>query len=328
VDSHLDAVDDISTPEGAGVQDVARAIVDQIPIALFVLNASGEPIYANRAAVDLLGKGIVKGLNANDLASVYQARVAGTNEPYPAEQMPIVRALRGETSVVDDMVIKQPDGDTPIEVWGSPILGSDGKIVFAAAAFTDISRRKSLEAELRAASETDQLTGLKNRAALMRELARGIHRLDRSTSCLAIGFVDLDNFKAINDTYGHGIGDEVLQRVGQRLAEISRSHENAYRVGGDEFVMIWEDLDDPETAKLIADRFKRALSEPVEASVGVVQLGATIGIATASSPHVRLDELLMKADENMYALRGTEGAGERRRIFSRSDPSRTDSGGT
>jgi GGDEF domain-containing protein len=114
------------------------------------------------------------------------------------------------------MVIRRPNCDISIEVWGSPTRNEDGRTVSAAAAFMDISRRKNLEAELRTAAEIDQLTGLKNRASLLRELARGIQRVERISSSLAIGFVDLDNFSVVNDTYGRGFGYEVLRNVAGR----------------------------------------------------------------------------------------------------------------
>jgi GGDEF domain-containing protein len=106
--------------------------------------------------------------------------------------------------------------------------------------------------------------------------------------------------------------------LGQRLAEISRMHENAYRVWGDEFVLIWEDLDRVEMAEVVAKRFKQALSQPIESSIGAIQLGATIGIATTSSSRVRPDEHLAKAGENMYPLRRPDGSDVRKRFSSRS----------
>jgi PAS domain S-box-containing protein len=116
--------------------------LDAMPIGVFVANADGHPHYANREAERLLGRGIVPGAAPQELAEVYRAYVAGTEDFYPSGDMPLVRALSGETSHADDMEIRRVDGTVPVEVWGTPILAADSSVEFAITAFADVSERR------------------------------------------------------------------------------------------------------------------------------------------------------------------------------------------
>jgi PAS domain S-box-containing protein len=125
------------------------AFLDALPLGVFVIDAEGKPFYANRDATQLLGKGIVPKARLDKMAEVYQAFLAGTEQLYPAERMPIVRALSGEKTSVEDMEIHHPDRIIPLHVSAVPIYGEDGKISFAIAAFNDITNRKQAAEALR-----------------------------------------------------------------------------------------------------------------------------------------------------------------------------------
>jgi PAS domain S-box-containing protein len=129
-------------------QDLLFQLLEAVPAGLFILDADGKPVYANRRAQQLLGKGIVEGGGPDQLAQTYQAFLAGTSDQYPVSKMPIVRALSGESSMVADMEIHQPDRIIPLQVWGAPIFDDRGKLLYAIAAFTDISDRKQAEQRL------------------------------------------------------------------------------------------------------------------------------------------------------------------------------------
>jgi PAS domain S-box-containing protein len=122
--------------------------LDAVPIGIFVTTPDGHPHYVNREAERLLGRGVVPGAGPEDLAEVYSAYLAGTTDTYPAAAMPLVRALSGETSHVDDMEIRRPDGTVPVEVWGSPVLAGDNSVEFAITAFADVSERRRAEEEV------------------------------------------------------------------------------------------------------------------------------------------------------------------------------------
>ncbi len=121
--------------------------LEAVPIGIYVLDGSGTPCFANRKAVEILGRGIVPGADANNLAEVYQAYVAGSDDLYPAESLPIVRALEGETSSVGNMEIVRPEGRTLIAVTAKPVFGPEGEVRYAIAAFQDRTREAQLAEE-------------------------------------------------------------------------------------------------------------------------------------------------------------------------------------
>jgi nitrogen-specific signal transduction histidine kinase/CheY-like chemotaxis protein/CHASE3 domain sensor protein len=119
--------------------------LESLPLGVFVLKADGTPAYANHAAISILGRGISPRTRPQDLAEVYSAYRAGTLQPYPADHMPVVRALHGEHSTVEDMEVQRGDVRVPLQVSGAPVYASDGNIVAAIAAFTDITDRRAVE---------------------------------------------------------------------------------------------------------------------------------------------------------------------------------------
>ncbi len=137
--------------------EIHRDILDALPVAVFVLGADGHPFYANQAATTLLGKGVDPDVDTESLAEVYHAFLAGTERPYPAERMPLVRALAGERTMVSDMEIAHPERRVPIRVWGSPMRDPQGGHPYALAVFVDIaSERQAQEVSLHFAGQLEQ----------------------------------------------------------------------------------------------------------------------------------------------------------------------------
>ncbi|MFB2836525.1 AAA family ATPase [Aerosakkonemataceae cyanobacterium BLCC-F167] len=121
--------------------------LEAVPVGVFVVDRNGKPFYTNQAAQQILGKGIANDATGAQLTEIYQAYQAGTEQLYPTEQQPILRALNGENTTSDDMTIHQRDRVIPLEVSATPIFDENGEIVYAIAAFQDITQRKQAEAE-------------------------------------------------------------------------------------------------------------------------------------------------------------------------------------
>ncbi|MBE9224892.1 AAA family ATPase [Phormidium sp. LEGE 05292] len=121
--------------------------LEAVPVGVFVTDAHGKPYYANQTAQQILGKGIVPEATPAQLTEVYQVYQAGTEQLYPTEKQPILRALNGENTTIDDMAIHQGDKIIPLEVSATPIFNEKNEIVYAIAAFQDITQRKQAEAE-------------------------------------------------------------------------------------------------------------------------------------------------------------------------------------
>jgi PAS domain S-box-containing protein len=130
-------------------EDRLFQILEAMPVAVFVLDGGARPYYANRSSGEILGKGIVPGATPAQLAEVYQAFVMGTDDPYPTERLPVVRALAGERVHVSDIEIRRPDRAVPIEVWAAPVFNAARDVTFAIAAFSDITERLRAEAALK-----------------------------------------------------------------------------------------------------------------------------------------------------------------------------------
>ena len=158
----------------------------------------------------------------------------------------------------------------------------------------------------------DSLTGLPNRDLFMEQLIRALARLERHASSIAVLFIDLDHFKPINDTYGHVAGDAILVEVAQRLKGSMRPSDTVARYGGDEFIVLCEDIMDDRHAESIAGRLTTVLSMPFELESAAVSVAPSVGIATTTSADVPAEQMIADADAAMYrakqARRSVNGA--------------------
>lgn len=152
----------------------------------------------------------------------------------------------------------------------------------------------------REAALHDALTGLPNRVLMLERLEHAFLRGRRSGHTTAVFFLDLDEFKVVNDTYGHQVGDELLVAVAERLTGVLRPGDSLARLSGDEFVVLCEDLEDPSEADGIAVRFDEALTEPFVLSGVQLQIDASIGIAFTGRGSDAPEELIHDADLAMY----------------------------
>jgi diguanylate cyclase len=160
--------------------------------------------------------------------------------------------------------------------------------------------RKFAEVQLSHQALHDPLTGLANRALLMERLAQALARIERHPSSVAVLFLDIDRFKTINDNFGHEVGDSVLACIGDRLRKALRPEDMASRFGGDEFVVLCEDLEDDRHVVTIAKRIGRSISEPISLEAGEVVVTTSIGIAVARGIGDRPEVLLRDADAAVY----------------------------
>ena len=169
----------------------------------------------------------------------------------------------------------------------------------------DVTAQKQLQAQLQHNAFHDALTGLANRALFADRLQHALARTDRLATPVAVLFVDLDDFKAVNDGAGHSAGDELLVAVAERLRRVLRPSDTIARLGGDEFAVLIEDGADPARTAATADRLLAALSEPFpgEGADEQVRITASVGIATGAAGQHDAAELLRHADVAMYAAK-------------------------
>ena len=167
---------------------------------------------------------------------------------------------------------------------------------------------KSTNRELDYLSSHDDLTGLRNRRFYDERMARSLERARELSGGLALFMFDLNDFKAINDTHGHGVGDMVLASLGERLQASIRGADLIARLGGDEFAVIVEDLSDPESARHIAHKLLEAVEQPISVRWAMLSVGASCGVALFPTHGTSQTELEEAADRAMYRAKH-EGLG-------------------
>jgi diguanylate cyclase (GGDEF)-like protein/PAS domain S-box-containing protein len=215
-------------------------------------------------------------------------------------------------------------GERRIVGWQSAALHDDGEgLSGLLSSGTDITERLKSEEAVAHLAYHDQLTGLPNRALLEEHLHLAVARGDRERSQLALLYVDLDNFKLVNDSLGHAAGDRLLEMVAERIDGVVRSSDLVARQGGDEFLVLLTDVqaDGAAAAENVARKILTALEEPFRIGAAEFEIGASVGIAAYPSDGSTPSELLRAADSAMYQAKA---AGRSRYALHRSGSARSD----
>ncbi len=168
------------------------------------------------------------------------------------------------------------------------------------AIFTDISEIKKSEAKIRNIAMHDSLTGLPNRTMMSNMISHSLKSAKRQNELMAIMFIDLDNFKTINDNYGHKEGDNILVETAKRLKKILREEDIVYRFGGDEFIITLEHIKNSEDIAKIAQKLNQSIQMPYQTNNYTFYISCSIGIAIYPNDALTPDELIKNADAAMY----------------------------
>lgn len=196
---------------------------------------------------------------------------------------------------------RRKNGEAYVE-WASikRVTDAHGKPTHYVAAFSDITVRKANEENIRHQAQYDALTDLPNRVLLFDRLQQALAQAKREQSRLALMYVDLDKFKQINDSLGHAIGDEVLQRVADRMQACVREVDTVARIGGDEFVVLLPVIENEEDALIVAEKIRHLLNQPFDIAGQHLEISSSIGIAIYPDHGTTEDEITANADIAMY----------------------------
>ena len=185
----------------------------------------------------------------------------------------------------------------------SSICDALGEVQHFIALFTDISAIKAHQKQLEHVAHFDVLTNLPNRTLLTDRLIQAMPLCQRHNKSLAIAFLDLDGFKAINDVHGHDIGDQLLIEIAKRMKQALRNGDTLSRVGGDEFVAILADLDNSQASEPVIARLLEATSKPIIIDSKELTVSASIGVTIYPHDNVDAEQLLRHADQAMYTAK-------------------------
>jgi diguanylate cyclase (GGDEF)-like protein/PAS domain S-box-containing protein len=267
-----------------------RTLVEQLPLVVYVDEADGRAtnLYTSPQTESMLGYSPLEWQDSSFLERVL----------HPDDRARVVDEMTLETSengkISSEYRIVSPDGRV---VWvrdeSSAISGADGNPIQRQGYILDITAEREARDELERLAYTDPLTGLSNRTRLERVLAE--YGRDRAPTLL---YLDLDDFKTVNDSLGHAAGDELLQTIAARLRELVQPTDVVARIGGDEFAL----LVDRGVATSIAEQIVATLRQPIAAAGHELVVGASIGIATSGPT-----EILRHADMAMYDAKNAGG---------------------
>jgi diguanylate cyclase (GGDEF)-like protein/PAS domain S-box-containing protein len=270
-----------------------RTLVRNASDVILIVDEDDTVRYASPSAQAVFGGGEPAGAVLPDLVG-------------PRDRERARRALRtvrvdGTEQTHDHWRVTRVSGGTEVEVRCSD-LRADPTVGGIVVTLRDVTEQRQLERELTQRAFHDALTGLPNRTLLLERVARALLRGRREPALTCLLFIDLDDFKMVNDTLGHPAGDQLLKAVGARLSATLRRTDTAARLGGDEFAVLMEDARKPVDAELLAAQILHAFGRPVRLGADSVHVSASVGVATALDSS-DADELLRHADLALYAAK-------------------------
>jgi diguanylate cyclase (GGDEF)-like protein/PAS domain S-box-containing protein len=279
-----------------------RTLVEQLPLVVYVdaLDEASSNIFTSEQIEPLLGYTVeewrddpdlfVRTLHPDDRDRVLAAHVRThrTHEPLGLEYRLIAR---------DESVVWVRDD-------GVVVLGDEGEPLYLQGYLLDITAERELQEQLRRQALFDPLTGLANRAFFHEQLEHAVSVRSETELGTAVVFIDLDEFKQINDQYGHSVGDEVLATLGDRLKSVIRAGDSVARLGGDEFAVLLTSVGEPAEPAVVAERLVEQITAPIDIAGRHLSLTASVGIALGSNGA----ELLKQADAAMYRAKSNGDA--------------------
>lgn len=268
--------------------------VEHIPAAAIITDAEGNIEYVNPSFVTLTGYQADEVIGENP-------RIWQSGQTDQETYKKLWSTLKSGQKWQGEVLNKTKDGQLYWELARiSPIENDAGEITHFVAIKEDITARKEKEQQMWQQAHYDSLTALPNRKLFVKNLEQAITSAQQENTLVAVLYIDLDGFKAINDKHGHAVGDELLVKAAQRLTECVRSSDSVARLGGDEFVITLADIDDKKAGQKVAQKVTQALALPFALERITVSISASVGVALYPQDAGTLDRLVDCADSAMY----------------------------
>jgi diguanylate cyclase (GGDEF)-like protein/PAS domain S-box-containing protein len=277
----------------------ARVTLNSIGDAVLTTDLLGNVTYLNPVAETMSGWSGEDALG-RPLAEVFRI-IDGTTRRVAVN--PAQRALEEDRTVglaADCVLIRRDGFESAIEDSAAPIHNRDGQVAGAVIVFHDVSQSRAMAAKMAHLAQHDFLTGLPNRALLTDRLSQAIGLAHRHCKQVALLYIDLDDFKHINDSLGHAIGDQLLQSVAERLVACVRSTDMVCRQGGDEFVVLLAEIERPQDADLVAETLLAAFVAPHLIDGRELHVTPSIGISVYPDDGADADSVMQNADTAMF----------------------------
>jgi diguanylate cyclase (GGDEF)-like protein/PAS domain S-box-containing protein len=282
--------------------EVANLTLDAIEEAVLRTDINGGITYLNRMAEKLTGWCRAEAL-CRPVTDVLQITEGVGISPI-LDALEILkdegRTAMPAVNCTNCILVRRDGFEFGIEITVTPIHDQDGAVTGSVVAFHDVSAARAKSVEMSRLAQHDSLTGLPNRVLFNDRLTQAISLAMRQDKQLAVLFVDLDQFKKINDSLGHAVGDKLLQSVADRLVNCVRRTDTVSRLGGDEFVVLLSQVEHEEDAAVSARKILRALAAPHTVDDKNLDISVSIGVSTYPSDAADAESLMNKADTAMY----------------------------
>jgi diguanylate cyclase (GGDEF)-like protein/PAS domain S-box-containing protein len=276
-----------------------QVTLNSIGDAVVTTDLHGKVTYLNLMAETMTGWSC-EDAAGRPLAEVCKIIDGTTRQVAPD---PARRAIEEDRTVGLAMgcVLVRRDGfESPIEDSAAPIHNRDGRVAGAVIVFHDVSQSRAAALKMAHLAQHDFLTDLPNRAMLTERLSQAIRLARRHGRQVALLFLDLDKFKQVNDSLGHAIGDQLLQSVAARLVASVRGTDTVFRQGGDEFVILLSEIEQPQDAALVAENLRVALAVPHRIGGRALRVSLSIGISVYPDDAGNADAVMRNADTAMF----------------------------
>ncbi|VXB91231.1 diguanylate cyclase domain-containing protein [Massilia sp. 9I] len=272
-----------------------RLITDNLPVLISYIDREHCFRFGNATYEKWFG------VSAKKLEGMPLARLLGSEAA--ADISPHLEQAFGGQSVTHELRIPVRGDPRILQATYIPDHQVDGSVAGVYSLVHDMTHVKEVEEQLLQLARVDTLTGIANRRMFGETLHHALDRARRSSKPLALAYLDIDHFKKINDTHGHGVGDEVLKEFARRLTVGVRATDTPARLSGDEFVVILEEIGTRVEAERIAAKIVDSMRVPFRTSAGLVQASTSVGVAL-SQPRQAQEQLLAAADSALYAAKG------------------------
>jgi diguanylate cyclase (GGDEF)-like protein/PAS domain S-box-containing protein len=291
-----------SAPDKGSPQALLVNALVSVATAIFITDRSGRIVWANEAFSRLSGyppEEVIGSTPGMLVKSDMQSK-----DFYEGMWNTILAGKAWRGVLVD----RRKDGTLySVDESITPLFGEDGAISHFIAIQQDIALRNEQVERDRYLAYHDALTGLANRRLFEDIEQQALARSQRLHELVALMFLDLDKFKPVNDSLGHGIGDQLLLAVAERLSAAIRRSDCVARIGGDEFAVLVPGLEDSSIAAMLAAKLVDAIARPFVIAEHRIQIASSIGIAMFPTDSQESDELMRKADQAMYFAKGEGG---------------------
>ena len=283
-------------------EQLLRKIIETEPECVKLVDVDGNILEVNPAGLEML--------QSSDPGEIIGRSVLDFVAPEFKSRLEVVmrRVISGEPAMLEMDIIGAKGRKRRVESHAAPLYGPDGRVSSLLMVTRDISERADAESQVHYLAHYDLLTGLPNRALFRDRLLQAMAQAKRTSTLVAVMFLDIDHFKDVNDSLGHAIGDQLLKEIAQRIRACVRETDTVARFGGDEFGLIQTNLNTVEGTADLADRLITDIGKPFHIDGHEIHTAASIGVTIYPFDDHNAEDILKNADMAMYKAK-REGRG-------------------